>query len=266
MLQSLNNRLSFPRTVFATFAVLITAALTSFSQANDGRVKNNPYSPSPTTKAKQITPPVVPTISTAAQVSISSQPRQGSDIDIRPAVGMRTDRVPKYVEVHSASPVDTYKIGAGDVVFVNLKNAANSSGYYTVKENGMIDFPLAGDKIVVTGHTATEVARMLATGITLFRNPQVEVRVRDYRSHKITVSGMVEQSGDINLQREAVPLYVICAQAGVDTKANKALVRRSGGTQVEIFDLHSTDNDKILIFPGDALEFGRDDQISDRIQ
>ena len=255
MIKILHDRLSFPRTVLATFAVVIAAALTSFSQANDGPAKNNPYSPSPTTKVKQMTPPAVSTISTAAQVSISTVARHDSEIDIRPAVAKPA---PRNVEVHSASPVDTYKIGAGDVVFVNLRNAANSSGYYTVRENGMIDFPLAGDKLVVTGRTANEVAEMLAAGIRLYAYPQIEVKVREYRSHKITVSGAVEQPGESSLQREAVPLYVICAQFGVDPKATTALVRRSDLAPVETFDLHDAASDKILIYPGNSVEFTSD--------
>ena len=258
MIKILHDRLSFPRTALATYTVVIAAALTSFSQANDGRAKNNPYFPSPTTKAKQVTPPVVSTISIAAQVSISTQPRQSGDIDIHPTIAMRTDKIPKNVEVRSASPVDIYKIAAGDVIFVNLKNAANSAGYYTVRENGMIDFPLAGDKLVVTGRTPNEVAEMLAAGITLYADAQVEVKVREYRSHKITVSGMVDQPGESSLQREAVPLYVICAQFGVDPKATTALIRRSDLAPVETFDLHDAASDKILIYPGNSVEFTSD--------
>lgn len=159
------------------------------------------------------------------------------------------------VENTKASPIDIYRVGAGDVIYINLKNAANSSGYQTVRENGMIDFPLAGEKIVVTGRTSNEIAQMLASGITLYADPRVEVKVREYGSHKVKVSGSVDLTGEISLQREAVPLYVICAQAGVDPKANRAIVRRTGSGNVETYDLRDANNDKILIYPGNTVEF-----------
>ena len=260
MFHILRNRSSFPMIVFTAFAAIFAlsaAPVTTFAQTNDGRTKNNPYFPSPSTKAKKDDPPRVPAIP-STQVSISTVTRHDTDIDIHPAVAQRAYKPVKSIEVRSSSPVDIYKIGVGDVVYVNLKNATNSSGYYTVKANGMIDFPLAGDKLVVTGRTTAEIAEMLANGITLYPDPQVEVKVRDYRSHKITVSGMVEQSGESSIQREAIPLYVVCAQSGVYPKATKALVRRSDLAPVETFDLHDANSDKILIYPGNSVEFTAD--------
>lgn len=249
------NRLSFQKTAFTATAVLLTVfTATTFAQTDGSRTKNNPYFPSPNAKAKQEEPPRVP-VSHVARASVSTVARHDTEIEIRPAVAQRTYKTVKNVEARSSSPVDFYKIGVGDIVYVNLKNAANASGYYTVKTNGMIDFPLAGDKLVVTNRTADEVADMLAAGITLYADPRVEVKVREYRSHKISVSGMVEQSGESSLQREAVPLYVICAQSGVEAKATKAVVRRSDLAQIETFDLHDANSDKILIYPGDSVEF-----------
>lgn len=244
-------------TAFDILLALFFATITTFSQTNGGQAKNNPYFPSPSTKAKKDDPPRVPVVP-SSQVSISTGARQNNTIEIRPAVAQRTYKPVNNVEARLSSPVDIYKIGVGDIIYVNLKNAPNSSGYYTVKASGMIDFPLAGDKLVITGRTASEVAEMFAAGITLYPDPRVEVKVRDYRSHRITVSGMVEQSGESSIQREAIPLYVVCAQSGVDPKATTALVRRSDLTQAETFDLHDANSDRILIYPGNSVEFTAD--------
>jgi protein involved in polysaccharide export with SLBB domain len=256
--KQLGFQISSSATFTALFAILVVAVP---AQTSDGRTKNNPYFPSPSAKVQRVDPPRAPVIPTS-QVSISTVTRNESKVEIVPAVAKEIYNPVKNVEARSFSPEDIYRVGVGDIIFVNLKNAPNSSGYYTVKANGMIDFPLAGDKLVVTGRTAIEVAQMLAAGITLYPDPRVEVKVRDYRSHKITVSGMVEQSGESTIQREAIPLYVVCAQAGVDPKATKALVRRSDVAPVETFDLHDANSDKILIFPGNAVEFTADTRSS----
>ncbi len=260
MKQSLHCRKRFPIGSFCVFAILIALAVTAFAQTNDGRAKNNPYFPSPAAKVKQAAPAPapVPTASTSAQVSISKVVRPDKSFEIRPAAAPSAKIAAKTIDLSSASPVDIYRIDVGDIIFVNLKNAPNSSGYYTVKANGMIDFPLAGETLVVAGRTSDEVANMLAGGITLYADPQVQVKVREYRSHKITISGMVDQSGESSMQREAIPLYVICAQSGVDPKATKAVVHRSDGAQVETFSMHEATSDKILIYPGNSIEFTAD--------
>lgn len=260
MSNTYRNRLSF-QTV-ASAALLLSAASVSFlAQGNDGRTKNNPYFPSPSTKAQKVDAPRVPVVP-AKQVSISAIARLDTDIEIRPAAVQRTPTYSKKVESRSASPTATYNIGVGDVIYVNLKNAPNSSGYVTVKANGMIDFPIAGDKLVIAGRTTEEAAEMIAAGITIYPDPQVEIKVRDYRSHKITVAGLVDRPGETSIQREAVPLYVICAQVGVDPKAAQAFVRRADLGRVETFDLRDPNTDKVLVYPGNVVEFSSDTHVA----
>ena len=254
MKYTFRNLLSF-QTATLSLLVLIASAFTGFSQTNGGRTKNNPYFPSPTAKAQLDKPQRVPATTTVVQPLVATVAKQDTQIDIRPAVTQRTYQPAKNVVEQPSSPVDIYRVGIGDVIFINLNNAASSSGYHTVRDNGMIDFPLAGEKIVVTGRTANEIAEMLASGVTLYADPRVEVKVREYGSHKIRVSGMVEFPGETSLQREAIPLYVICAQAGVDPKATKALVRRTDPGKVETFDLQDANSDRILIYPGNSVEF-----------
>ena len=156
------------------------------------------------------------------------------------------------------SPSETYKIGAGDILFVNIKNAANASGYYTVRVDGTIDFPLAGENLVVKDQTTEAVEDMLIAGIKLYSAPKVEVKVREFGSHKINVSGMVERPGERSIQREAIPLYVVRAESGVDSQATKAVIRQSDISKAETFDLRDVSSDKVLIYPGNSVEFTAD--------
>jgi protein involved in polysaccharide export with SLBB domain len=157
--------------------------------------------------------------------------------------------------VNSNPPTEIYRIGAGDVLSINLKNAGNASGYYTVRPNGTIDFPLAGKDLAVAGQTIGEAEETVAAAITLYNDPQVAIKIREYASHKITVSGLVERPGERSIQREAVPLYVVRAEAGVLSNATMVLIRRSDLGKIETFDLHSADIDAVLLYPGNFIEF-----------
>ena len=94
--------------------------------------------------------------------------------------------------------MDIYKIDVGDIIFVNLKNSPNSSGYYTVKVNGMIDFPLAGEKLVVAGRTADQVAQMLAAPA----DDQAFARLIAEPMNRDTGVGAVGAKGDVILEKD----------------------------------------------------------------
>jgi len=148
-----------------------------------------------------------------------------------------------------------YKVGPGDVLFIDLTNSQNGKGYYSVLEDGTVDFGLSGEKIIVNGKTPDEIARVLESRITLYRDPRVEVRVREFASHNITVSGLVSNGGRQYIQREAVPLYVVRAQADVNSRATKVIIRSRTLGVATTYDLNSAVTENILIRPGDDIEF-----------
>ncbi len=227
----------------------------AFGQAID-RSKNNPYSPSPaagslTAKSSQVQGKLFEPVN----ISVAKVSR---DMEIRPPAAQTAYKTVKSSPVRSTNPIEIYKVGVGDVLFANLKNTTNASGYYTVRADGTIDFPLAGDNVIVTGKTAEEIQDFIANAITLYADPQIEVKVREFGSHKINVTGMVERSGEKSIQREAIPLFVIRADALVDSKATKALIRRGDLAKVETYDLHDPKTDDALIYPGNLIEFTAD--------
>ena len=66
------------------------------------------------------------------------------------------------------------------------------------------------------GLTADEISDRFESELkrrALVENPKVSVGVRDYASHTILVSGLVKESGPKILRREAIPLYVVVADA-----------------------------------------------------
>lgn len=228
------------------------------AQTKENRGKNNPYSPSPNTSTKQDDPKISPVVKIPVAVPVGGLQVPERDPQKRPTVAQRTYSIAKNADVRTLPASEIYRVSVGDVLLVNVKNSGQSAGYFTVRPDGTIDFPLAGDNVVVSDQTIDNIEDIIASGITLFPNPQVEVKVREYASHKVTVSGMVDHPGEKNLQREAVPLYVIRAEAGVGSQATKVLVRRSQLAKVESYDLHDVNSESILIYPGSTIEFTSD--------
>ncbi len=247
-------------TIAVLFAICVGSA---FSQNAETRNKNNPYSPSPDPKNKQATASPTPGSSSSNEVAFVMQNSRSSgrevnrpQVDNRPSIAQATFKIAKEAEAKSAQPSELYKIGVGDVLLVNLKNSPQGSGYYTVRHDGTIDYPLAGDNVVVAQQTLEEIEDLITAGITLFSDPQLDVKIRQYASHKIIVSGMVENGGEKYLQREAMPLFAIRAEAGVSPRATRVAVTRN--PQTETFDLRDPKTENVLIYPGSTLEFTTD--------
>ena len=268
-MKSINNKMSRLKICSFFFTLLLTLSANTFSQTVG---RNNPYSPSPNSKPK-------PTNATenkpagnsgntdislfVIQRSVSQIPDDRRPmIDIRPSIAQATLKIAKVPATKTLPPTETYKIGVGDVLFVDLKNSPQGSGYFTVRNDGTIDYPLAGDNVVVAEKTIDTAEETIVGGITLFSAPQVEVKVRQYGSHKINVSGMVEASGEKNLQREAMPLFAIKAEAIVNPKATRVIIIREPQSKAEIYDLRDSKTDDVLIFPGNSVEFSGDQGIS----
>ncbi|HRI03152.1 MAG TPA: polysaccharide biosynthesis/export family protein [Pyrinomonadaceae bacterium] len=248
-------------TFISLFIVVLVAATNIAAQKLDKKGNNNPYSPSPTATMNEnvaISDPKIIKSSDDIPAKVSR------DVEVvrtttQPVVPP-TSTPAKNVDRTPGMPVETYNVGIGDVLFVNLKNAPNASGYYTVRDDGTIDFPLAGDNVVVKGKTASEITTFIQSAVTLYSNPQVEVKVREFSSHKINVTGMAERKGERTIQREAVPLFVVIADVNVDPTATKVLIRRNQLSNVESYNLSDAKTDNIIIYPGNSVEFAADER------
>lgn len=181
-----------------------------------------------------------------------------ADFD-KPTIAKNTLEIARRAGEAAISPVETYKIGKGDVLFISLQNAPpKETNYFTVLENGTIDYPLAGEMISVGGLTAEETEDLLKEKIKLYENPQVSIKVREYNSHTYTVLGAVEKAGEKKLQREAVPLFVVRAEAVVDAKVSRASIKRKNSDVQEV-DLKDSASGETLVFAGDIVEFIADE-------
>lgn len=158
-------------------------------------------------------------------------------------------------KVTERAPTDVYRIGIGDVLLINLKNSAHGSGFYTVRENGQIDYPLAGQPVTTANRTTDEVAAVLRSSIRLYTNPQVEVKVQYYLSRSFSVEGLVDNPGEKVLRRDAMPIFAIRAESEVRRQANRVKITRAMSGSTEEYSLADAGTDNILVAAGDRVEF-----------
>lgn len=150
-------------------------------------------------------------------------------------------------------PESIYRVGAGDVLDIRLLNAqSRESTLFTIMPGGLLEYPLAGEPLQVGGLTTDEIGTRLTAEIKVYENPQLVVSVRDYASHSVIVTGLVNDPGTKFLRREAVPLYVVLAEAQPRPEAGRATIMRAGA-QSHVVELADTTATGMLIFPGDVI-------------
>lgn len=155
---------------------------------------------------------------------------------------------------NEAALLNTYRVGVGDVLDIHLLTSTNRSTLYTVMDGGLIEFPLVGGTLSVAGLTTDEIRARLGAELKrlAFQADSLSVLVRQYASHTVTVSGLVGVPGTKTLRREAVPLYVLLAEAQPRPDAERATIRRAGtsGFRVDLGDQPSLN---LLVRPGDII-------------
>lgn len=155
--------------------------------------------------------------------------------------------------IKAPPPESLYRVGPGDVLDIRLLNSqTRESTLFTVMPGGLLEYPLAGEPLQVSGLTTDEIDARLTAQIKIYENPQVVVSVRDYVSHSVIIAGLVNEAGTKALRREAVPLYVLLAEAQPRPEAGRASILRQGGQSFTV-DLADTKASAMLIFSGDVI-------------
>ncbi len=149
-----------------------------------------------------------------------------------------------------------YRVGVGDVLDIRLLNSATPrSTLYTVIDGGLIDLTIAGGPIQVAGLTTDEIQARIASELkrrAVENDPRVSVGVRQYASHSVIITGLVNNPGSKFLRREAVPLYVIMAEAQGRLDAGRVTIMRTGSASVTL-DLSDQAAFNFMVRPGDII-------------
>ena len=158
-----------------------------------------------------------------------------------------------------------YRVGPGDVLDVRINQSQpQQSTLFTVTPAGLLEHPLLAEPLNVSALTTDEIESRIQTDLkqrAVIENPEVSVAVRDYASHSILVSGLVKESGTRFLRREAIPLYVVVADAQPLPEAAKVTVVRNELNQMFEVDLTKVADMNLLVRPGDVVNLQRNETL-----
>ncbi len=164
----------------------------------------------------------------------------------------------KPAEIAEREPTQTYRVGIGDVldVRVNDLHQDQSSTLFTVTAGGLLEYPVLNQPLKVTGLTAEEIGERMKGEIkrlAISEQPEVLVAIREYSSHTVLISGLVKEPGTKILRREAIPLYVVLADAQPFPEAGRAVVIPHETGQLTTIDLSDAKSTSLLVRAGDVI-------------
>jgi polysaccharide export outer membrane protein len=155
---------------------------------------------------------------------------------------------------------DVYKVGIGDVLDIRIAGTSNQeSTLFTVSTTGMLEYPILGQPLKVLGLTTNEISENMGAELrrrAIGRESDPQVGVRDYNSHTILVSGLVKEPGTKILRREAIPLYVVLADAQPLPEAFQVTVISQHSDKARVVELSDAEQTSMLVLPGDVVSVG----------
>jgi polysaccharide export outer membrane protein len=98
-----------------------------------------------------------------------------------------------------AAGTANYRIGAGDLLTIEVIGRRDLSAQYTVAQDGLLTMPLTGG-VPAEGKTVNELSAELARRLSLYDRDitQVNVSIAEFRSRKIFVLGAVLHPGKLS--------------------------------------------------------------------
>lgn len=120
---------------------------------------------------------------------------------------------------------DRYRIGPGDVLDIRILNRPNlSREAVRVEGSGMIRMPLIDTEIQAACKTEGELAKEITARYTKFyRNPQVDVFIKEYHSKQVAIIGAVNEQSRFELQRRIRLLDLLTYAKGPSPKAGQTI-------------------------------------------
>lgn len=164
---------------------------------------------------------------------------------------------PTSTKSRSISLLELYKVGIGDVLEIGFRDApSDQAKLFTVSENGLLEGALLNQPLNVIGLTPEEITENLKENIkpgSNSRSGKVFVTVREYNSHAIMVSGLVKEPGTKILRREAIPLYVVLADAQPLPEAEQVVWVSREEAKPVLLNLAEAQSTNSLVRTGDVI-------------
>ena len=219
--------------------------------------------PSPAAQAEKTTSVVVPLKSDAVSVTEEKQEPVSTNVSLSasptssPVASESLSPIPLDPPTEDVSLTKVYRVGPGDVLDVRINEVQpQQSTLFTVTPAGLLEHPLLAEPLSVSTLTTEQIQTKIQDNLkkrAVIEQSTVTVGVRDYASHSILVSGLVKDSGTKFLRREAIPLYVVVADAQPLPEAAKVTVMRNESNEIFEFDLTNVSQMNLLVRPGDVV-------------
>ena len=153
--------------------------------------------------------------------------------------------------------IKVYRIGPGDILDVRLTDAASAQPtLFTITPTGLLDHPDLSAPLPSAGFTVEEITSRIEDDLkrrSSTKHANVSVAVNEYVSHTILVSGLVKEPGTKILKREAIPLYVVVADAQPLPEADLVTVLRNESNENYVIDLLKPSEMNMLVRPADVI-------------
>jgi len=207
-------------------------------------------------KEQKQAPPVPTDSSTDEQVAVADKPRPVVAAPLPVPAAAAND-----ISVETSNLKNEltriYKVGVGDVLDVRIAGIpSGDSTLFTVSSSGLLEYPILAHPLRVLGLTTTEISETIGAELkrrSMGQESDAQVGVRDYNSHTILVSGLVKEPGTKILRREAIPLYVVLADAQPLPEAAQVTVISQASAKSRSFELSDPDRANMLVLPGDVV-------------
>ena len=113
---------------------------------------------------------------------------------------------------------ETYRIGPGDLVELNVFDVEELNREIRVRPSGVVALPLVG-KLEVAGLTEDGLQELISKKLEKFLQfPQVSIFIKEYAAHRVSVIGEVANPGTYSLKTTDFSLVEAISQAGGRTE------------------------------------------------
>lgn len=145
---------------------------------------------------------------------------------------------------------NSYRLGAGDKIFVGVFNQDNLTGEYTLDGNGRFTMHLIG-RVEAAGLTTTELEALLVSMLKpdYLVNPRVSVNMQNFRPFYIM--GEVKKPDSYNYVDGMTYLTAVAIAGGYTYRGKKDYVYVTRGNDPERKELKLDVNEKVQ--PGDII-------------
>ncbi len=158
-----------------------------------------------------------------------------------------------------------YKVGANDILKIEVFDNPNLTGTFNVLSDGTITFPLLGD-VQISGLNIIEIKKLITNKLEVdyLYDPIVSITVKEYKSKSVTIIGNIKKPGIYYLEKPTQILDVllqsdiISLNSGKIKSGQKAHIIRNNYKQSNTDSLEASSSKSMFIDLYELLVKGKE--------